>query len=38
MGDFAQLNDNEAELLSGGGSKGPAKGKDSSGNKGKRGK
>ena len=35
MGDFAQLNDNEAELLSGGHHKGPSKGKDSSGNKGK---
>ena len=36
MGDFAQLNDFEAELLSGGGSKTPTKGKkDSSNNKGK---
>jgi hypothetical protein len=32
MGDFAQLNDNEAELLSGGGHKSSKK-KDSSGNK-----
>ena len=32
MGDFAQLNDNEAELLSGGGNKG-TKTKDSSANR-----